>query len=231
VAYHHRRYCLALSGGTMKDFAALIDAIGTFLWPVVAVVVLYILLPTLRTGRFRVKVGPFELSTQETADTLAKQIADVQNQLNAMAPAKASQATTPPEPDRPEAPEREAAVVQKVLWVDDKPSNNAFEIARLADAGVDVVTATSTQEALDRLRSDPSAYQALVTDMGRREGLRYSQTAGLKTVERARAEGFRGLAIIYTTADAARQHQDEARMLDAEATASPTELYRLLNVN
>ena len=204
------------------------------LWPLVALVVLIVLLPTLRTvfrtRPFTVKVGSFELSAQAATDNLAKQIEDLQKQLNALVRPETDETET--EHERSGATERPAPVlVRSVLWVDDKPDNNAFEIGRLQDAGVAVQTVTSTQHALELLRPSPGAYQALISDMGRREGLRFSPTAGIKAIELARQAGFQGRAVVYTTPDAARQWHDALAGLDAVATASPTELYRLLGLD
>jgi CheY-like chemotaxis protein len=65
----------------------------------------------------------------------------------------------------------------RVLWVDDAPAGNASERAALTAAGVTVETATSTDEAQDRLRR--TMYHLVISDMRRGD----DATAGLKLLE------------------------------------------------
>ena len=52
-----------------------------------------------------------------------------------------------------------------VLWVDDRPQNNLYERNALEALGIRVVTATSTDEALEKLRLQ--SFQVVISDMGR----------------------------------------------------------------
>lgn len=215
----------------MKDAADLLTAIGTLLWPITAALVLILLLPTVRSiirnRPFTIKIGSFEMTAQEASDNLTQQIADLQKQVGSLKATFAQSDTS--EDGEPEAPAT-ARPVDRVLWVDDHPEHNAFEIERLREADVDVTTATSTDKALALIRADGSRYQTLVTDLGRREGLQYHKQAGLDTVEEARKAGFNGTAIIYTNQDGVASAAAKAARLKIAVTASPTELYRLLGI-
>jgi CheY-like chemotaxis protein len=196
----------------MKDVADLLGAIGSLLWPLLAVAFLVVLLPTLRTvfrtRPFTVKVGSFELSAQAATDNLARQVEDLQRQIIALTPDGSAEAvSTASSAVREDVADSWGL---RILWVDDHPENNAFEIAHIEGVGAEVTAVRSTREALDRLRTDPSVYQVLVSDMGRQEGLRYLADAGLRTVRHARGEGFTGPAVIYTSPSAVNRYSVQA---------------------
>jgi CheY-like chemotaxis protein len=85
--------------------------------------------------------------------------------------------------------ERAVDLVQKgtgnprVLWVDDRPSNNTFERQALEAVGVRFVLAETTKDALDILANQ--SFGAIISDMGRREGPR----EGYVLLNTARARG------------------------------------------
>jgi CheY-like chemotaxis protein len=54
-----------------------------------------------------------------------------------------------------------------VLWVDDRPTNNAIEIQLLRKLGVDVVTALDTQEALERFATVRHRFDLVISDWTR----------------------------------------------------------------
>jgi hypothetical protein len=128
--------------------ARIIEALGSLLWPLLLAVVLFRLVPhlpglmadvreALRTRAFKVKVGGAELSVEQAAEQLRRQVTDLQSQMAAQlverSPAAAAAAAPWPSQGRP-----------TVLWVDDKPEANALEIAKLRDDGVEVLQARST---------------------------------------------------------------------------------------
>jgi len=65
-----------------------------------------------------------------------------------------------------------------VLWVDDRPDNNALFIDQLMTAGVRVDTVRTTAEGL--AFASGRDYGAVISDMGRREDGSYRTTAGLE---------------------------------------------------
>lgn len=214
----------------MKDWPDLLNAIATVLWPILALGVLMAIGPALRgvirNRPFTIKVGAFEMSAQEASEKVADQIADLQRQVSALKAAGGLQAgdeTTVSAPPPKASP-------RHVLWVDDHPEHNAFEIERLREAGAEVVTVTTTPDAIARIRQAPQVFDALVTDLGRREGLTFHRTAGLDTIEKARSAGFSGQAIVYTSEKGVAASGETAREMDVLLTASPTDLYDHLGV-
>lgn len=77
-----------------------------------------------------------------------------------------------------------------VLWVDDHPQNNAYESRVLAALGVRVEFATSTDEALAKVRR--TAYDVILSDMARSR-----PDSGLTLLKRLRDAGCRTDVIFY----------------------------------
>ena len=116
----------------------------------------------------------------------------------------------------------------RVLWVDDNPANNAYEVSQLREQGVIVIQALSTHEAMLRLTSAHEHFDFVVTDMGRKEHGKYSPGAGLSLILRVREEGLDLPIVVYSapiTLDGAQ------RAIAAGATAAtndPADLLALL---
>ena len=80
---------------------------------------------------------------------------------------------------------------RRVLWVDDMPANTHYERVALAEMGLVVDVATSSEEALHCARHlNPDV---IISDMERHG---YS-TAGIKFLEKARTEGIVAPLIFY----------------------------------
>ncbi len=148
----------------------------------------------------------------------------------APAPAPAAAAAAPaPAPAAGSTTELTPAVglsrLQRVLWVDDYPVNNAFEVEALQRKDVEVVQALSTQEALHALEGG-RAFDAIITDMGR-EG--EGADAGLKLLRALEERDVKPPVIIYASARAVSRTREEATQIGAYGvTSSATELMSLL---
>jgi CheY-like chemotaxis protein len=94
---------------------------------------------------------------------------------------------------------REWCVGKRILWVDDHPGTNhqLGELFRQV-LGVSVRYALTTDEAMTELLTD-SGYTAVITDMVRGDDDR----AGLRLIERMRAEHVYRPTIIYSMRDSA----------------------------
>ena len=88
---------------------------------------------------------------------------------------------------RPDRAGGALASVSHVLWVDDNPENNTGVIEQLKNHGVEVTTALSTTDALQRY--DPAVHQLIISDMARYEGAdgAYVGRAGFELLEGLRA--------------------------------------------
>lgn len=215
----------------MKDVIELTKALVPLAWPAILAIVLWKLFPTLKqivTSRaFSVKVAGMEVSVQDATEQLSTRIEDLQKQVIALRDEQGSHsrdvAVAAPPPEEPRARGRQA-----VLWVDDKPSNNAFEISQLRDWGVDVLEALSTQDAMALLKGNVHV-DAVISDMGRSEGGSYRSQAGLTLLQQIRAEGLATPFLVYSSARYAAQNRQQVIAAGGDgATSSPIELLEWL---
>jgi CheY-like chemotaxis protein len=75
---------------------------------------------------------------------------------------------------------------KRVLWVDDHPENNHYEIAALSKLQIEVQTVTSTSAAMKALEEDPDGFDLVISDWGRPWD---GPGAGLRLVKRLRRAG------------------------------------------
>jgi CheY-like chemotaxis protein len=230
--------------------ARIIESIGSLLWPLLVAVLVWRLVPllpglvadlrqALRTRAFSVRVGAVELSVEEATELLRRQVADLQRQVESQVAAPAVPAAPPTPGSRPPATAGAAATDRAapqapwsgrplVLWVDDRPDGNAFEMARLRDDGVELLQARSTDEALDVLALRRGV-QALITDLGRTEGGEYRPHAGLALLRRLREDGLELPVLVYTGRRGVERERAAALAAGAAVvTASPVELFASL---
>jgi CheY-like chemotaxis protein len=216
--------------------ADVINAIATLAWPVLAALLLFALLPTLirvlRSRGVSIKFGNMELSVQDVSEQMRKQIEDLQNQVSALKSSLASPSSGAPAPAAaPASPAtRTASPARKlILWVDDRPENNAFEIAKLQEDGYEIATATSTKAALAQLESGSVSPDLVISDMGRREGTLYRRTAGIDLIRAVRAKNIDVPIFIYASNEAVRKYSDQVREAGGNGiTASPMELMEFI---
>jgi CheY-like chemotaxis protein len=91
-----------------------------------------------------------------------------------------------------------------ILWVDDRPENNTYERQAFEAMGLRFTLALSTDEAFERLSQ--AKFAAIISDMGRREGLR----EGYVLLDRLRKEGD-GTPLFFYAASNAPEHKRETR--------------------
>lgn len=214
----------------MESVTALVEALSGFAWPLLSAVLLWKMLPVIeqvaRSRAFQIKFGDMSVSVQEASDQLRAQVEDLQEKV-----AQLRKATTEVPMEALESMPTDAteSVSRRVLWVDDKPSNNAFEVARLKDAGIDVAQVTSTTEAMGFLASSKRPVSLVISDMGRRENGRYRAKAGIELLEEMRTVQQVQPFLVYTSARyIERDRQLVAGAGGQGATASPVELFEML---
>jgi CheY-like chemotaxis protein len=218
--------------------ARIIEAIGSLLWPVLVAVIVWRLVPllpglvadlrhALRTRAFSVRIGAAELSVEEATELLRRQVADLQRQVESQLAGPAAPPAAPG--GRAEAAPQEGYPGRPlVLWVDDRPDGDAFEMARLHDDGVELLQARSTDEALDVLALRRGV-QAVITDLGRTEGGEYRPHAGLALLRRLREDGLELPVLVYTSRRGVERERADALAAGAAVvTASPVELFASL---
>jgi CheY-like chemotaxis protein len=214
----------------------LLTSISHYLWPLLAAAVLWKLMPVirevLRTRTYKISVGGLSVDVQTASEGLQKQITDLQNQV---AQLKES-GPVPPVGTTERATGSDRARVSpspppgaRILWVDDNPENNVYEIQSLETKRISVTTATSTAEALKQLHA--GHYFAVITDLGRVEDGSFNPDAGLELVKVIRRTDTNIAIYVFTTATAVAQRADELQAAGANAvTSSSVRLLEVLHV-
>jgi CheY-like chemotaxis protein len=118
---------------------------------------------------------------------------------------------------------------KRVLWVDDHPENNHYEIGALTKLQIDVLPATSTSAAVKALEDDPDGFDLVISDWGRPWD---GPGAGLRLLSRLRRRGSALPLVFYhdefdTAARARRAEQALAAGALGEAVY-PAELIPLV---
>jgi CheY-like chemotaxis protein len=114
-----------------------------------------------------------------------------------------------------------------ILWVDDKPVNNAFERAIMERSGATVSLATSTEEALQKVRQ--GSYDVIISDMGRAEKHGYAKQAGYDLLGELQTLSITTPFIIYTGSESPEQIAEAKRRGAFGLTKSPQQLLGLVS--
>ena len=110
----------------------------------------------------------------------------------------------------------------RILWVDDRPSNNRFERQALEAFGIYIDLSTSTQDALEKIQRQ--SYDLIISDMGRPPDNR----AGYTLLDKLRSDGNKTPFVIYS-GSRAPEHVREAIQHGAFGlTNSPQELVEIV---
>jgi CheY-like chemotaxis protein len=218
----------------LKASQVIISFIQIVIWPGVLLFILLYFGSALRkfiggVGEFSLKAGASGLE------------ATAKRQIEAAALLGAASASRPREDtEEKQVPEEQAreianfvskAITPKasrrldeanVLWVDDRPSNNLYERRAMEALGIRLTISTSTEDALERLRS--GKFDVTISDMGRPPDPR----AGYTLLDEIRRLGISTRYIIYAGSNAPK-HKEEARKHGAlGSTNNPRELLQLV---
>jgi CheY-like chemotaxis protein len=109
-----------------------------------------------------------------------------------------------------------------ILWVDDRPDNNIHERAAFEAMGVNFNLALSTNEALQMLSDE--RFDAIISDMGRREGPR----EGYVLLDAVRSRGDKTPFFIYAGSNAPKHKREAAEHGAQGCTNDPQELFELV---
>jgi CheY-like chemotaxis protein len=213
-----------LSTSTASEIVA---SVSNYLWPLLTAVVVWKLLPVIRevirTRSYKITVGSLSVDVQTASEAMQKQIADLQNQV-ARLNDKAVPASQQSESSTGTISFEPLPARGRLLWVDDNPDNNVYEIQSLEEKDVVVTTVTSTEQALGELSR--RTYDAVITDMGRKEGGSFNGQAGLELVKAVHQKYPNIGLYVFTTGKIVRNRQRE--LLDAGATGVTSSSVQLL---
>lgn len=206
-----------------------VDLLTGLAWPVLIGLVVWRLLPAIRevlaSRGFTIHAGGMEISVQQASDNLTERIEDLREQVSALKAGSTGLESTAADasPIAAGLPELRA-----VVWVDDYPENNAYEVDVLRRKGVAVHQARTTAEGL-RLLDDRADVAAVITDMGRTEDGVTKDTAGLELIAQVRRRQPQLPVLVYASAPTVARTR-EAALTDGATfvTSSATELLEAL---
>jgi CheY-like chemotaxis protein len=225
------------------ELPKLIEALTGLAWPIFASILLWKIFPSVRnvidSRQFTLKIGGMEVSAQQASESLATQVDDLQKKVTELRAALDNGGVSVAAQSRNENAEgsigvelsSQARITRRVLWVDDQPENNVFEIAKLKKEGIEVVEARSTTEAMRLIISGREPFGLVITDIGRREDGEYRAKGGLLLIQNIRRAGLQNLpVVVYASTRYLDPNRDEVREAGANgATASPLELFELIH--
>lgn len=214
------------------DVSAILESISKLIWPILAGLVFWKLYPPIRkiieSRGFTIKVGEMEITVQEASDQLGAKVEDLQKKVSDLRAQVQQQA----QPVLAAAPDKvlEKHPIKSILWVDDEPVNNAYEIANLRNEGLQVVQATSTDDALGKILSRKLSVDAVISDMGRFEENQFRPKAGLDLITALREADIKVPVFIYTSYGIASRSRDEViRSGGSGITHSTIELFEMIH--
>ncbi len=217
----------------IEAIAALIQALG---WPLLVLfLVIYFGAPLKKflsdVGEFTFKAGTSGL--EATAKRQQIEAAALLGAASATKPTEPSGTRTPP--DEEKAKEIANVISQSVkpnslrrlaeasvLWVDDTPTNNLYERKSLEALGIHFTISTSTEDALEKLRS--YKYDVIISDMSRPP----DKQAGYTLLAEKQKLGDKTPYIIYAGSNLP-EYKAQARQKGAiGSTNNPQELFQLV---
>jgi CheY-like chemotaxis protein len=110
----------------------------------------------------------------------------------------------------------------KVLWVDDRPTNNVYERQALEQLGIQLTISTSTEDALEKLQH--GNYSVIISDMGRPP----DKHAGYTLLEEIRKRGITTSFIIYAGSRSPEHTTETLRRGGLGTTNIPYELFEMV---
>jgi CheY-like chemotaxis protein len=212
----------------MRIFVDLINALATVAWPAIAIFLIYKFYPLIKVLLSRDKVsfkfGGMEMSAEQTAQSLASQVEDLQKKVVQLEEKITNDKNSDSNVDLLRLPIRRGEK-RRILWVDDVPSNNAIQIQNLTSDGLQVDAAIDTAQAISMFEF--TKYDLVITDMGRTEDGVHRPTAGITLAKELRQRNPTIPIIIFTTHRALERFQESAQKAGVNLiTNSTIELYR-----
>jgi len=205
----------------MEPVAKLLTALASLAWPAIFAVAIFVffepvkkLIESARGRKFSIKVAGNELTMEEASEIQRKTVNDIQAKLVEL---EKRLATSSPAAFVPESIRTRCS--KRILWVDDRPKNNSFLVASLAETGARVDVALSTEDGVEKFKS--ASYDIVLSDMGGAEGGK----AGVDLAKRIRGLNRRVPFFIFCGGWAGQNLREEALAAGVtEITSSGTTL-------
>lgn len=209
----------------MESWTALL---GVLAWPVVAVVALVLFRDAIRDVLSRDDVsltGPAGIAISARRATGALVTAQ---EIKASDTSRGPSAPVSPTDIEEQVREvadfvRRSRRSPRILWVDDTPSQNRYERAALENMGMVVDLSTSTEDALQDLRTR-GPYDVVISNMARPEHPR----AGYVLLEHMRKNHYRQPFVVYSGSNLPEHFDEAVRNGAIGSTPDPQELVDMI---
>jgi CheY-like chemotaxis protein len=216
-----------------KEVTDLLYALSGFAWPLLATYAFVKLYPYAKDffshDNVKIKFGTMELSAEQAAKSLSNQIEDLQNKVVQIEQKIAAKPLTPGLQEHLLTYPIRRGEKLRILWVDDFPSNNAIQIAKLMDDGYWIDVASITAQAIQMF--EYTKYDLVISDMGRVEDGINKPNAGVVLTREIRTRDKNVPIVIFSTKTAIAKFETLA--LEAGAnylTNSTIDLYQIISI-
>jgi CheY-like chemotaxis protein len=213
---------------SVPDTVDLLRAMSTFAWPVLVLVLLLRLWPTIgdvvRSRKLEVEFGGVRVSVLDLLEQLPRQLDDLRLHSDGSGASQVEALPTHPQA----SPRDDSSAPSRILWVDDRLDANVYEKQTLLDDGWQIESATSTREAVTMTGDRWSHYAVVISDMGRLEDGQSIPDAGIQLVTLIRDAGSAVPFFIYTNRRGRERRSDAIQAGADGLTTSPTELLNLV---
>lgn len=209
-----------------RDLTAVSTVVGAVAWPLVVLLVAWLFRKALRD----VVTRAHELSvTAPGVSITAKREAAATQALVRAAASKSRASGLSRGTLRLEVEEASRVVEDfgrppRLLWVDDRPSNNRHEVAAFEALGMVVELSTSTEDALRKISDDSRRFDLVISDMGRREG----PMEGYVLLDALRKRKYNTPFLIYAASRKPEHYDESVRRGALGCTNRPKELMRMV---
>lgn len=123
---------------------------------------------------------------------------------------------------------------KRILWVDDNPEGNQLEYAAFFGLQIEIVTAHSTEEALEKIKQDRNGFNVVISDWNRTPAKDPKLPEGLRLAQELRAVNPTVPMVFYhgvlSPAEQASRQQQAVAAGAMAATFHPAELVRLVTL-
>ena len=180
----------------------------------------------LKRESLTMKVAGMEISVSEAARKSGEDLAALQERVACLESLRAAAAPRErPSYDDARAP-ADYQALKSILWVDDYPSNNAFDIEKLEREGFRVRKEITTSGGLRAVAEEP--FGLVITDLGRNEAGEERPFAGLELIEKLRAKGFTAPVLVFGGRRGI-EHRDRLLQVGAdEVTSSMVDVWKFI---
>lgn len=222
----------------MENFAKLIEALSSLLWPILVMSVAWFaresITKVIKSWAWRkssLKVGGLEISVDNYNQQQRDLIADLQDKVIALEDqiynlSKAERVIT-----EQAIADKTEKTIKSVLWVDDHPENHIQLIEQLNNKDVSVIQEKTTDDAISRLST--SKFDLIITDMHRIEFGQVHHEAGMELIKAVRERELSTPVVVFfgRSRKPVYRYKDIAMKAGANlVTSSPTELMSVIEL-